>query len=141
MKGREFIGQVHDNGQLDNDTRKEIAHLLSTLPGKRVRIGVQIYRRQRSDKQNAYYHGVVIPILTRRMRDLGNDVNELDVHEYCKVRFFSSTKIINTPKGPETVKVASTTEFNTEEFAERMEIIRAFGAEIGAEIPLPGEDM
>lgn len=42
---------------------------------------------KRSEKQNRYYWGVVIRMLTAEFRRLGNDVDDRMVHETCTKKF------------------------------------------------------
>jgi hypothetical protein len=55
-----FYGTVL-NGKLNMEDR--FATLLRSMEGQRVEVTVRKYHRRRTDQQNRYYFGVVIPIL------------------------------------------------------------------------------
>lgn len=85
-------------------------------------------RGKRSNRQNRYYFGVVVPEITRRLRELGNDVNSDVVHEYLKGRF-NTTRIVIEATGEAMDVPKSTTELNKEEFAAYVDRIIQFCAE------------
>lgn len=100
--------------------------------------------RQRSNPQNKYYWGVVIPIVLEGLRGVGYEVeDEEDAHEVIKSLFF--TKKIKR-KGrigrPSELKISgSTAKATTQEFEVRMEQIRRWGSEfLGIYIPEPNEN-
>lgn len=51
-----FTGPVDTRGHLDPDTRAYVADYLRTFPGQQVDIIVRKHRKQRTLKQNAYWH-------------------------------------------------------------------------------------
>lgn len=86
--------------------------------------------RQRSLPQNAYYWGVVLPVIAH---ETGHTCEEL--HEIYK-RMFLTRKILKY-KGKEYHTPGSTTDCNTMEFGEYMMKICAEAASLGINIPDP----
>lgn len=141
MSSREFIAQVSGAGLLPGKTSREIADLIRSMPGKRVRIRVGLYRKKRSSHQNAYYWGVVVPLVTGMFRDAGNYCDEEDVHAFLKLRVGKLSQVIVTPDGEVVKTLGSTARLTTTEFSAYVEMIRAWAAEFGLSIPLPWESV
>jgi hypothetical protein len=140
MTARSFTYKVQDNGRLPDVARLDIAALLSQLPGKMVRVEISLYRKRRSDGQNKYYWGVIVPVVTRMLRDFGNEVNEYDTHDYLKTRVMKLGRMMIGPGGEPERVLGSTSEVPLEEWGEKMEMIRSWAASHGTQIPLPGEN-
>jgi len=122
-----FHGKI-DSGKIVFDTAVKFNSYLETLDGKRVEVVVRKERSQRSNNQNSYYWGVVLPILGDYF---GYEPDEM--HEALKLKFLQI--------GPcDVPTVKSTTKLNTTEFEEYLERIRRWAAtEYSVQIPLPGE--
>lgn len=95
----------------------ELNQLLRDIRGP-VEVIIRKPSRSRSLNQNAYYHGVVIPMLAERFS--GSSRNE--IHESLKKEFLGGK---------------STTELSTTEFETYLEQIKARAAEMGVIIPDP----
>ena len=52
-----------------------------------VTVEVKLKKRFRSDVQNAYYWGVVVAMVSQRLRELGHDRDRDLTHEFLKGRF------------------------------------------------------
>ena len=100
--------------------------------------------RQRSNPQNKYYWGVVIPIVLEGLKGVGYEVeDEDDAHEVIKAVFFKRKIKLKGRRGrPKELNVSgSTANASTQEFEERMEQIRRWGSEfLGIYIPEPNEN-
>ena len=140
MSERFFICKVQENGRLTDADRLQIADVISKVPGKTLRISISLYRKRRTDKQNAYYWFVVIPAATRMLRDFGNEVNEHDTHEYLKLNVMKLGKLVTGPNGAPQFVPGSSAEIPIDEWSDKMEMIRSWAAENGTAIPLPGEN-
>lgn len=124
------IARSHDIGR--------VVHALEALPeGKAWKVTVEEAKRERSDSQNNYYHGVV---LERIYKAWG--VDKEDAHEWiCGARWgWKDKKVPRTPRNREGVESVprrtTTTDENgrrsvlkTTEFEEFIEFARRFGAE------------
>jgi len=121
------------------------AFVLAAVPGKRIRVTVEQYRKRRSDEQNAYLFGVAYKALCDAT---GYDV--ADVHEFLLGEHFGWTdkrvpKSRKFPDGIERVPVRSTTRdasgkrsvLTTMEFAEYVDHVQRFAAQHGIFIADP----
>lgn len=95
---------------------------LSVTVGRRV--------RARSTKQNAYYWGAVLPIISQAT---GHTVDEL--HEIFKRKFLQP--IIVTYRDREIKMPGSTAKLSITDFYEYVERVRAEAADMGIVIPDP----
>jgi hypothetical protein len=121
-----FNGSVQD-GKLLLDNKPEFIAYLHTLNGKRVNVSVEKQTRRRSNEQNAYYHGVILNMISK---ETGQDPQSL--HEAFKYKF--SEKI--TLKG--LVIPQSTRTRDTISFSEYCESIRQWAREfLNLDIPDP----
>jgi hypothetical protein len=106
-----------------------------------VTIEVKLKKRFRSDVQNAYYWGVVVAMISQRLRELGHDVDRDLTHEFLKGRFLYTE--FTDPASSEVMKIPrKTSELATEEFIEYMEHVKQFAAEtLDIYIPDPNEQL
>jgi hypothetical protein len=112
------------------DNGFKVLETLKSLEGQRTEV---IYRKQRSvrsNKQNSYYHSVVIKILADYC---GYETSEM--HEALKEKFLSNQRDDNG-----LIKIKSTTKLSTGEFEEFLDKIKRFAAtELHCVIPNPNE--
>lgn len=97
-------------------------------------------KRDRSLSQNAYFHGVVLPIVLEGLRDAGFDdvVDEEDAKSVVKNLF--AKKWLHNPDGLAVEYIQPTHRMTTIEFSEFIEKIIKFGAEyLNVQIPYPNE--
>lgn len=98
--------------------------------------------KKRTNPQNAYYWGVVVPIIRDLLVSFGNEWIDNDYsHEYLKEMFLEKSMIF-LPINGELDKAAeislSTTKLTTEEFSQYIEKIKHWSAEeFGIDIPDP----
>jgi hypothetical protein len=106
-----------------------------------VTIEVKLKKRFRSDVQNAYYWGVVVAMISQRLRELGHDVDRDLTHEFLKGRFLYTE--LTDPTSGEVMKIPrKTSELATEEFMEYVEHVKQFAAEtLDIYIPDPNEQL
>lgn len=92
---------------------------------------------RRSNPENRYFHGVVIPIIAEHIGYSGPEMKEI-----LKAKFLSETRVIDTIHGPEEIEyIKPTSSLNTVEFEIFLEKIRQWGSiELGVNIPLPNEE-
>jgi hypothetical protein len=130
-----FDGCVSD-GKLRIYDDLGYSEYLKTLNGRPVRIEI-VRGNKRSTLQNRWMWGVAYKILS----DYTGHTPE-EIHAFCKVKFNPVTvEIANKQTGEiESLMVGgSTTEMSTIEFGEYKDAIQLFGAELGCQIPDPGE--
>ncbi len=118
-----FHAIVDKDGFRFTGSRAWVKSKLSTLEPGEWDVVFRRHQKQRSNLQNRYYWGVVVPLVYQGLRDNGyNEVmDHEDAHEILKTMFF--TKTIFSHERGEITMATSTTKFSTLEFAERMELI------------------
>lgn len=118
-----------------DDIRARCAAAVARLPvggDVPVRVVFERVKRTRSQQQNAYYWGVV---LRSAAQETGHHPDEL--HEYFKSRFLVAARLT---VGDDTRDVpASTTRLTTGQFAEYVDRVVLFLAELGCIVPPAGE--
>ena len=129
------------NGKLTRN-RKLITEVLQSFEGKTLQLTIERFRNKRSNSQNKYYWGLIIPIWRELIKNEWGEVwSKEDTHEFLKMNFgFEEVVDINT--GEVLRKPQSTTVKTTTEMEEYHEICRQKAHEMfGAMIPLPNEDL
>lgn len=93
----------------------------------KVRITVEKERGTRSQNQNKYYWGKVLP-------EIGKHIGERveDLHDIFRSRFLRRKRVW---RGGEITMVRSTSELTSDEFAEYLQQIIQEGAELGVVVP------
>lgn len=125
-----FYGTV-EKGKLALDRPDRYLVQLSALNGKKVELILRKRRSQRSLRQNSFYWGVVIEILSEHF---GYEPEEM--HEALKFRFLK----IRNDVSPNLVSVKSTTRLSTDEFKDYVNrIVRWAAQEYSVFIPDPGQ--
>lgn len=134
MKKDFTIVRVID-GAIDN-----MAGILKLFAG--VADGKYILERsafnKRSNPQNRYYHGLVIPMVKRGIEEMGTVLTHDETHEFLKARF-NYVELVNADTGEVAQLPRSTTALTKLEFSEYVQKIQQFAAEfLGVVIPDPG---
>lgn len=130
-----FAAEVTTDGRLQIKEPATWRALLARL-AKRKRRGVTVVlspeRRQRTNQQNRWYWGVVVPALSEWS---GYERDEM--HELLGRMFLAIERAL--PNGAVIASRRSTADLSTEEFSEYCERVRRFAAENGLYIPGPNE--
>jgi len=137
----ELTGTVSDS-TLKLHNRKLFDTLLCQFNGKDVIIKIQKQKKIRSNYQNRYYFGVVIPIIQQGLFDVQAEWLSVDeIHAFLKQNF-NYKELVNKRTG-EVVAVAKTTaDLATIEFEEYLDRCRAFADEfLNIIIPMPNEQV
>lgn len=132
------------NGKLSRTWQQAV----DSFEGKRVEVTIQKAKKKRTTPQNAYYWGVVIPILQQGLADVGYLYNKDATHELIK-RHVAETEpgaiveeIVIEKTGEVLSRIRSTSELSTSEFMDYLEIIKQFASEsLGVYIPEPNENL
>jgi len=123
--------KIHNRRQFDTD--------LEPFEGKEVEILVRKKRKRRSLMQNAYYFGVIVPIVRQGLIDAGYKVSKEDTHEYLKSKF-AREEIVNEATGEILPIPGSTARMTTSKMMDYFAEITQFAAEfLNVQIPAPGE--
>jgi len=117
--------------------------MLNALPGKKLKVTVEVYRKSRSNQQSRYLNGVAYKLLgeaTGYERD--------DISEYLCLIYFGGKdkkvpgdKIVQVPLRTTTTNEQGERDvMNTVDFAAYVEFVQRFGSKHGVYIPNPDEE-
>lgn len=124
-----FYGFSKD-GNIKFERWNDLSSWIRSLDGKRLEIVVKEYKPKRSNEQNRYYHGVIIPILAEYF---GYTHDEM--HDAIKIHFLQ-----RAPEPGKPFTVGSTAKLTTERFKQLTDDIKIWAAtEYGVSIPDPHE--
>lgn len=137
-KELEFFSRV-TNGKLAEGVSLTLRELITKMEGKNLVITVKEQGKRRSDRQNAFYWGVVIPLIKQLFEDAGTTCAPEDVHCYLKEHVGGMMKVIILPDGSRRAIVESSTKLTTVQWEDYMEKVRAWAAGWGVVIALPSE--
>jgi hypothetical protein len=129
----EFYGRVKD-GQLFISKRKDFDESIKRFEGREVEIIVQKKRFVRSVQQNRLWW-LYMDILHK---ELGYSKEE--VHEICKMKFLKREKVIEST-GEVMEYLESTTRLTRTQFAETIDKLIMWAAEMKIVLPLPNEQL
>ena len=131
-----FHGEVRE-GVLDR--LPDLLRACRAVDGRKVVVTLEEAKKRRSNNQNAYMWGVVIPVITEMLRDFGNNVSPEETHEFLKVHVGKLIKEVTSMDGKIRRIPGTTTTLSTLEMENYLEKCRAFAAENGCVVPLPNE--
>lgn len=127
-------GGVIVQGQLQPVALTTFRQAMKRFPeGAHVVIRVQIERPRRSNQQNRFWHGVVIPLFAEHC---GYDFE--DMKDELALKLLPKT-IVDMQSGEEKIVPGHTSDLTTKEFNELIERAQRLGAEMGLYIPDPNE--
>ena len=130
-----------NGGNLKRD-RNLIIDAIKSFEGCDVLITLEKPKKKRSNPQNAFYYGVIIPIVQNCLRDAGYLMTNEATHDLIKLKFLKETILTNEETGEIVERVKSTTELSTSQFMDFVAEIRAFTNEyFGVDIPEPSQEM
>ena len=124
-----------------NNDEKDFVDTCSKLAGKYGEITIDT-SSQKSNKQNRYFRGVVIPHFLKAIREAGYNeiVTDRDALDVLKGLFFKMDPIKIGKKEYPRYASTSNADWNTEEWENKMEQIRMFTLDkLNYSIPLPNE--
>lgn len=122
------------NGEVEN--KGAVRKLFQELKDGKWLLEIAQYNK-RSDSQNRYYFGIVIPLVQEGIKHLGHQLTKDETHDFLKARFHSqelvnedTSEVIHIPR--------STTIMNKEAFSNYIEQIQIFASEfLNVVIPDP----
>ncbi len=137
MKKDFVIVRIIDGG-IDNI--KGIVNLFVGVPDGKYIVERSRYNK-RSNQQNRYYFGLVIPLVKKGIADLGTELTTEETHEFLKARF-NYTELVNEDTAEVLQLPRSTAALSKVEFMEYIERIQVFASQfLNIVIPDPGEQM
>jgi hypothetical protein len=124
---------INKAGMLPKQASESIKKELLLFAGKRVTITIEKYKKIRSNEQNAYYHGVIIKIISDY-----TGYSKEEVHELLKKEFIGKKTV---KIGDREVEIGeSTTKLTTTDFMGYISEIQQWCSEtIGLYLPDPNE--
>lgn len=128
-----------NNGRISSNATEDIRKFISEYEGKSIEIVLKKARSKRTDLQNRYYFGCVVPIIQEALKDLGHRLDKDETHYFLREKF-NYKELVNENTG-ESVKIPqSTTALTKTEFGEYIEKIAQWSAEfLNVAIPEPNE--
>ena len=140
----EIYSQVLDGNLTRN--RPLLSKAIRSLEGKAVTITIERTKKKRSNPQNRFYWGVVVPLIRQGLNDLGHYYTNDQAHEFIKqyVADNAPDVIIEelTLNGLTSRRIKSTSELTTSQFMDYMEVVGQFAADyLNIEIPAPSEQL
>ena len=141
-----YFGSIKDGLiKLPKRVRKEV---LSRFNGHNIIVTFERKRKTRSNPQNSYYQGVVLPEIVLGMIELGNELqlgNKEDhesVHLFLKDRFLQNGKDFLLKDGLIETGSSSTKYCTTTEFMTYLDDVVKFASEyLNISIPEPNEQV
>ena len=142
-----YYGKVSESGEisLPKRLRKEVSEQLA---GHGIEVTFRRKRKRRSNEQNAYYWGVVIPYVLRGFIELGNDFQEGNkehheiAHEFLKGKFLHNGLDFYDAEGNVYTSTPSTKRCTTTEMMDYIDMIQRWAAEyLNVNIPDPDEQL
>lgn len=140
MKKIELYSDVK-NGQLQMNVRKLIAENLPGFNDKRVKIVIERAKVKRSDNQNRFYWGYIIPSQIDCFKEMWGEIYDAEqLHDWNKANVWYEEKV-NDDTG-ETFKIpSSSTKVSKYEFEQRLEKLRQFfELSFSWKLPYPNEN-
>jgi hypothetical protein len=129
------------NGRFKRN-RNIVLEAINSFEGKDLLITFEKVGKKRSNNQNAYYWGVLIPVLQSCIKNSWGEIwSKEKTHDFCKMQFNFIEKI-NESTG-EILRVPKSTTENTTTAQEELHIeIRNFISEwFDVNVPLPNENL
>jgi hypothetical protein len=129
------------NGNLKRN-RNLILDALNSFEGQEVILTIQKAKKRRSNPQNSYYWGLLIPITQQAVKNEWGDIWTKELcHEFYKAKFLYNEKV-NEATGEIAKIPKSTTQNTTTEQENYHTDIRTFLKEwFNVDAPLPNENI
>lgn len=139
MKKISIISSVN-NGTLKRN-RNLIKSAIASFEGKDIEITIQRKRKVRSNPQNRYYFGVIVPIFQNCIKvEWGEIMSIEEVHNFLKTNCNYEEKVSND--GLIVRRIKSTTENTTTDQEDYHSLCRTLALDyFNTEIPLPNTEI
>ena len=135
-----YTGRVTDEIKIFR-SKEMRAEVCRHFAGKDIQLTIERKRKKRSLMQNAYYWGVMIPIIQAGLTDAGYRVTKESTHEFIKATFFK-IEIVNEQTGEILPSIGSTANVSTSVMMDKFAEITQWAAEfLNIQIPQPNEQL
>ena len=118
-------------GKLPSEDSLNIKKYLRSLSGY-ITITIERSKKIRSNRQNKYYFGVCVDLISEH-----TGFSREEVHELLKYKFLGLKEI--EIGGKKEILINSTTKLSTQEFENYLEQIKQWSAELGIILPDPNQ--
>lgn len=123
--------------------RNLVLQAIQSFNGKEVVITFSKPKKSRSNNQNSYYWGVVLPLVQKGLLDATGELRSNDnIHYKILLPLFAPTnEIVNVDTGESLLERLTSSEMTTTQFCEYILEVQKWGAEfLGIDIPSPNEE-
>jgi hypothetical protein len=135
----EFISPVI-KGRFEPSVSLQIKNALQGMEGKRIYLKLKEYRKKRSQSQNAFYFSQIVPRVRQHMLKVwGQNLSLEETHDMIVKHIWKFTKWVDMPDGTRCEVRRSSTEADTINWEEKVELTRAYFAADGLQLPMPNE--
>ena len=93
--------------------RNLLSDAIATFEGKQVVIKIEKAKKKRSNPQNSYLWGVVLPIVQNTLKEVGHTLTTEQTHDLLKLKFLKEILIVDENTGETIERIKSTTELST----------------------------
>jgi len=129
-------GVITDKGELKPVALEAFRCAMRQFPPGRVSIRVEVDRgARRTNAQNRYWHGVVIPLFAAHC---GND--HADMKEILALKLLPR-EVVDHATGEVSIVPGHTSRLTSAEFNDLIMRAQQLGAELGIYVPDPGEEV
>ena len=131
------------NGKLNRNISLIKKSILS-FEGKTINITIERSRKKRSNSQNAYYWGVMLPIVQNGLYDATGETRDLNsIHYQILLPLFAPQReIVNKESGEVINEKMTSSEMTTTDFMEYINEVQKWSAEfLNVDIPDPNEEL
>lgn len=126
------------NGEIAN--KSAVKKLFDQLQDGKYIIEINKHNK-RSNPQNRYYWGLVVPMIKTGIKDMGTDLTIEETHEFLKAKF-NCSELRNEETGEVEMIPRSTTILTKLAFSEYIQNIQMFASEfLNIVIPDPGQQV
>jgi hypothetical protein len=136
----QLAGNITTEGKLIVFNQPALTAWREKHRGLDIVLSVKVKRKHRSNPQNGYYWGVIVPMVMDAINSYGNEFDKDETHEFLKSKF--NLVEVEVKDGGYLLVPRSTGELDTAEFSSYCEQIRQFSSMVlGVYIPAPNEQM
>lgn len=141
MAQKSIIYDQPAGGILSDSAELQFMAAISAHADKQIRITVERKRKKRSLNQNAYYWGIVIPLIRKVLEEYGNEVDDEETHSFLKEHVGKLTGSVVDSVGRRVAITKSSASLSTAEFENYLLRVTAWAAQEGIIIPSPNEHL
>lgn len=137
------INTTITNGKITGN-RNLLSKAIQTFEGSKITITLERFRKKRSNNQNRFYYGVVIPLVQDGLKEATGEVRGADsIHYNILLPLFAPTRdITNKDTGEIFSERITSSEMTTTEFMTFIKEIQKWAAEfLGIDIPDPNSEL